>query len=605
MFRDLMNPTLVSIREFIQNYFFFYGYLGYRIPLFLALGILVALMDGFGLAMFLPLLKMMADSGGGDSDLDLGNFEFVIQFMLDVGLDMHLSVVLLLMLGFFTLKGIMRFVESYVSAENQRRFVISIREQNIVDLSNYRFDHFVTADAGKIQNTMSGEVYRVVSAFRSYMGILQQIFIVVVYSFLAFLMNAQFAVFILVGAILTNMIFNRMYEVTKNLSHRISLGNEGYQGLLIQQVAFFKYLKATGHIVLYSRKLIEKITEIEAANKKIGVIGSWVQGGREPLLILILVIAILVQVNWFGGSLALILLSILFFYRALSAVTQLQMSHNQFLANSAAMSNLVSFKQMLSEGAEHVGPVTKAGFSTAIELDNVSYAYNSQGKVISGVTLAIQKNESIAFVGESGAGKTTLMNMVAGLLLPQEGVMYIDGVDINQISMASYRSKIGYITQEPVIFDDDVFNNVTLWDERNPETTERMWQALDMANFKIFIEQLHDKEQTRLGNNGITLSGGQRQRIAIARELYKDVDILFMDEATSSLDSETEHVIQENIEKLKGKLTIVIIAHRLSTIKGVDKVVVLRNGKIDRSGTYADVASESESFKRLAALQHL
>jgi len=317
---------------------------------------------------------------------------------------------------------------------------------------------------------------------------------------------------------------------------------------------------------LYSRKLIEKITEIEAANKKIGVIGSWVQGGREPLLILILVIAILVQVNWFGGSLALILLSILFFYRALSAVTQLQMSHNQFLANSAAMSNLVSFRQMLSEGAEHVGPVTKAGFSTAIELDNVSYAYNSQGKVISGVTLAIQKNESIAFVGESGAGKTTLMNMVAGLLLPQEGVMYIDGVDINQISMASYRSKIGYITQEPVIFDDDVFNNVTLWDERNPETTERMWQALDMANFKIFIEQLHDKEQTRLGNNGITLSGGQRQRIAIARELYKDVDILFMDEATSSLDSETEHVIQENIEKLKGKLTIVIIAHRLSTV---------------------------------------
>ncbi len=565
----------------------------------------MAFLDGFGLAMFLPLLKMMADEGGGDSGLDLGNVDDMIQYMSDIGLDLNLTVVLMLMLGFFTVKGIVKFVEVYVSAENQRRFVIRIREQNIWDLARYRFDHFVTADAGQIQSTMGGEVYRVMNAFRSYMGMLQQLFMVAVYTFLAFLMNAQFAVFVLVGAALTNMIFNRMYEMTKRLSHRITLGNEGYQGLLIQQVAFFKYLKATGHIAAYSKKLIEKIYEIEAANKKIGVIGSWVQGGREPLLILILVVAILVQVNWFGGSLALILLSILFFYRALTAVTQLQMSHNQFLANSASLSNLKSFNHMLSEGVEHDGSVSKAGFDTVIELRHVSYAYNSQGNVLSDVSLTIRKNESIAFVGESGAGKTTLMNVVAGLLRPQAGVMTVDGVDISQINLASFRSKIGYITQEPVIFDDDVFNNVTLWDERSPESVERMWKALEMANFRSFVDQLSKKELTRLGNNGITLSGGQRQRVAIARELYKDVDILFMDEATSSLDSETEHVIQENIEKLKGKLTIVIIAHRLSTIKGVDKVVVLSNGNVDQFGSYSEVANRSESFKRMATMQHL
>jgi len=595
---------LLAIREFFQDFTFFFSYLGYRIPLFLALGILVAFLDGFGLAMFLPLLKMMADTEGAESGLDLGNFQGVIDFMAGIGLELNLTVILLLMLGFFSVKGLVKFIESYVSAENQRQFVIQIRKQNIWGLVHYRFDQFVTADAGQIQNTMSGEVYRVASAFRSYMGILQQLFMVSVYTFLAFLMNPQFAVFVLVGAALTNVLFNKMFTITKKLSKKITLENQDYQGLLIQQVAFFKYLKATGLVVVYAEKLIEKIIEIESAQKRLGVMGSWVQGGREPLLILILVVAILLQVNWFGGSLALILLSILFFYRALTSVTQLQMSHNQFLANSASLENVHNFNRMLRKGAEITGEMRIDEFRDCIELRGVTYGYDSKVNVLSDISFVIKKNESIAFVGESGAGKTTLMNIVAGLLQPQHGTLVIDGIESSEIDMVTYRSKIGYITQEPVIFDDDIFNNVTFWDVRTPDTISRMWKALEMANLNLFVEQLALKEESRLGNNGINLSGGQRQRIAIARELYKEVEILFMDEATSSLDSETEHVIQENIEMLKGKLTIVIIAHRMSTIKGVDRIVALKAGRVEAIGSNAELIHKSESFRTMVLMQN-
>jgi ABC-type multidrug transport system fused ATPase/permease subunit len=590
----------ISPKEILNHYRYFYSYLSYRIPLFLVLGILAAFLDGFGLVMFLPMLKLIADSVEIDHKSDFEIFGFNIQ---SLGIELTLSVVLFTMLGFFTLKGIVKYLEIYVSTENQRRFVVKLRMENIENLARYRFDKFIIADAGKIQNTMSGEVSRVVGAFRAYMGMLHQSFMIFVYTFLAFSMNAQFAVFVLVGAAFTNLLFNNLYRMTKMLSRKIISGNDGYQGLLIQQVAFFKYLKATGQINKYGQKLIRKIVEIEEANKKIGIISGRVQGAKEPLLIFILVLAILIQVNIFETSLALILISILFFYRALTSVTQLQMSYVSFLSSSESLNNIQEFNQTLKNGKELEGSILVSEIQSGVELENVSYAYSSQGKVLNNISLKIKKNESIAFVGESGAGKTTLMNIAAGLLEPSEGRVLINGIDSKKIKLDSYRSLIGYITQEPVIFDDDIFDNVTFGDERNQENTKRMWQALEMANLKEFVEQLREQEKSRLGNNGINLSGGQRQRIAIARELYKEVEILFMDEATSSLDSETERVIQENIDMLKGMLTIVIIAHRLSTIKGVDRVVVLKNGSIECIGSYSDVVQTSGSFQKMNALQ--
>src|SRR5690606_17764987 len=154
----------------------------------------------------------------------------------------------------------------------------------------------------------------------------------------------------------------------------------------------------------------------------------------------------------------------------------------------------------------------------------------------------IPKNTTIALIGESGSGKTTLANLIAGLIEPNKGEMLIDGVRINTLNLNSYRSQIGYISQEPVIFSDDIFNNITFWAERTPENEERFWEVVKLASLEDFIQSQSKQELTLLGDNGILISGGQKQRISIARELYKNAEILIFDEATSALDSETEKV---------------------------------------------------------------
>jgi subfamily B ATP-binding cassette protein MsbA len=197
------------------------------------------------------------------------------------------------------------------------------------------------------------------------------------------------------------------------------------------------------------------------------------------------------------------------------------------------------------------------------------------------------------------------MNVMSGLLIPSSGYLYIDGHNATELDITSFQKRIGYITQEPVIFDDSVFNNVTFWSEKNEHNLKRFWEALRKAHIYDFVREQKDVEGARLGNNGINLSGGQKQRISIARELYKDVDFLFMDEATSALDSETEKQIQRNIDELKGQYTIVIIAHRLSTIKNADRVVVLKQGEIEQVGTYRELIQKSDAFNKMVEFQEV
>jgi len=195
------------------------------------------------------------------------------------------------------------------------------------------------------------------------------------------------------------------------------------------------------------------------------------------------------------------------------------------------------------------------------------------------------------------------MNILAGLVFPTSGNVLIDSIPIKDLELYSYKSRIGYIAQEAPIFNDSVFNNVTLWAEKSKENIEKFELALKKAAIYDFVENLEQKEEEFLGNNGINISGGQRQRLSIARELYKNVDFLFMDEATSALDGETEKAIQSNIDNLKGNYTIIMIAHRLATIKNADRIILLDKGRIMDIGTFDDLASKSPLFLEMIKLQ--
>ncbi|MEN9790682.1 MAG: hypothetical protein RLZZ63_340 [Gemmatimonadota bacterium] len=592
----------ITERQF-AHFLYFYRLLGRRLLAVPALGAIAGIMDGLGLAMFIPLMAFASQGGGTVDHAALGNLRFLTESLTAVGITPTLTVVLLMMLGFFVFKGLVAFLAQYQKVHYAQHFISTVRESTIIALAEYQYARYALADVGRIQNTLTTEIGRVSHAMTTYLGVINSVVLISVYATLAFIANAQFAVLVIIGGLLTNLGYRAIYRRTEQLSREISRQGHKLQRLVIQQSAYFKYLKATGISQMYADKLVQEVKRMEDTNRQIGVLSAVTGGVREPIMILVIVAVILVQVNLMGESLALMLLSIMFFYRALGHLLTLQGQWNAFLGKSGSIANLKEFTDELRRHKDQVGTYRFQHLTHGLELRAVSFGYRTGATVLSNVSLTIRRNETFALVGESGSGKTTVMNILAGLLVPTEGTCLVDGRPMTEIDVSSYQRRIGYITQEPVIFDDSVFQNVTLWDTDTPETRERAVRALQQAHFANFVETLPRGMDSRLGIGGINLSGGQRQRIAIARELYKGIDILLMDEATASLDTESENQLKENIEALKGRLTIVIIAHRLSTIRHADRVALVRAGTIASIGTYEDLCEQAPGFRRMVELQ--
>ncbi len=598
---------MAQIKKFIKKHFthfaYFYQKLRYRIFIALFLSVLVGTLDGFGLAMFLPLLQMV-NGESGDAEA-MGNLKFLVDTMSQLNIPLILSSVLIVMLVFFVLKGIARFFESYYNVILTRFFIKRLRFANIDALTNYSFKSFVTSDVGHLQNTLSGEIGRVVTAYKAYFKVMQSIVMVTVYITLAFLANPQFAILVTIGGGLSNLIYQQIYKKTKESSKILVKGNSSFQGQLIQIIAFFKYFKATGLAKPYGEKLKETAKQIESVQVKMGWYNTILQATREPLVVAVVISVILIQTTLMGQSLGLIILALLFFYRSLTFIMALQTQWNQFLNNSGSLENMTEFMINLIANKDKHGTCKIDGFKNQLKLENVSFYYSNDSLTLKDINLTINKNKSIAFVGESGSGKTTLVNILAGLLPVSTGEFQIDNVNSKNILLSSYQKRIGYITQEAVIFSDDIYNNITFWAERTNENIRRFWKVLEKAAIFDFVKGLPEKERTLLGNNGVLISGGQKQRFSIARELYKEIDILIMDEATSALDSETELAIQRNIDALKGQYTILIVAHRLATIRNVDRVILLKNGNIAGDGSFEELKKMSPEFDKMINLQEI
>lgn len=569
----------------------------------MGLSILIGILDGFGLTMFLPLLQMVNEESSIEPS-NLGKLAFLIEGIESLGISITLLSVLLIMAAFFFLKGLVQYYTGVYKVNVQQRFISGLRLKNIKKLNNLSYKYFVSSDVGRIQNTLTGEVDRVARAYKNYFTSYQHIIMVIVYMTFAFFIDTQFAILVTIGGVLTNFLFKGLYSRTKGSSKALTSHTHNFQSLVIQNVTNYKYLRATGAIRKYTPKLNEAVLRIENNNKKIGKLDALLVAGREPILITVVVAVIYIQTSLFGSQLGPILISLVFFYRALNYLMQMQINWNKFLSVSGSLKNTSDFERELSKFQAKTGSGSAAKAFLELELKDVSFSYNS-GTVLKKVQLKINKNETVAFVGESGSGKTTLVNILTGLLPVSKGDYLINGRSIDEIDMESFQSKVGYITQDAAIFNDTIFNNVTFWAEKTSDNLKRFWKALEKAEISTFVKSQSDEEDTILGNNGVNLSGGQKQRISIARELFKEIEILILDEATSALDSETEKAIQKNIESLHGQYTIVIIAHRIATIKNADKIYLMENGMISKRGDFNSLIQESPYFKRLVELQEI
>jgi ABC-type multidrug transport system fused ATPase/permease subunit len=238
-----------------------------------------------------------------------------------------------------------------------------------------------------------------------------------------------------------------------------------------------------------------------------------------------------------------------------------------------------------------------------VAFDRVSFGYEPERLVLREVTFTAKMGEIVAIVGTSGAGKTTLVNLIPRFYEPISGAITIDGVDIARATLPSLRNQMGIVTQETILFDDTILNNIAYGQSNVPLDT--VMAAARIANATEFIEALPDGYQTRIGERGVRLSGGQRQRIAIARAIQKDPPILILDEATSALDAESERLVQEALDRLMENRTTFVIAHRLSTIIRADKILVLDEGGLVEQGTHAELMAAAGVYHRLYQSQSL
>lgn len=318
-------------------------------------------------------------------------------------------------------------------------------------------------------------------------------------------------------------------------------------------------------------------------------------------------------VLWFGGSLILgdkatfdaptFLFYMVMLYSIINPLKEFSKASYSIPKGLASMERVDEILNTVSTIQEAENPVEKKDFTDSIELSNVTFSYESGRKILDNVSLKVKKGSTIAIVGESGAGKTTLVDLIPRFYDVSEGAVKIDGIDIRNLSMESLRSLMGNVNQEPILFNDTIFNNIAFGVEN--ATMEDVIAAAKIANAHDFIMEKEEGYNTNIGDRGTKLSGGQRQRLSIARAILKNPPVLILDEATASLDTESERLVQEALDRLMKSRTTIAIAHRLSTIKNSDEIIVMHEGKIVERGKHDELLAIGGYYKKLTDMQSL
>ena len=277
---------------------------------------------------------------------------------------------------------------------------------------------------------------------------------------------------------------------------------------------------------------------------------------------------------------------------------------NSFIKGNATLEHIVpsynqfkSLEENASKNQESFGNKAFIAIKKEIEIKNLSFSYNNNVKILEDCNIKIKKNYVTALVGESGSGKSTLIDLLLGLQIPNKGGIYLDHTSLNDYNINSYRLMISVVPQDPFLFNLSIKDNL-LWVKSDANEDELLY-ALKMSNCLEFIDKLKHGIDTIVGERGNKLSGGQRQRISLARALLKKPELLILDEPTSSLDSVSEKLIQDSIEKISNTITTVIVAHRLSTVKNANMIYLLEKGKIIANDKYSELIKNSKEFKEL------
>ena len=588
------------MKEFLKLGLFYWHLSRGKIIIFMIITFIATACEAIFALSLLPLIELGSDSSSKYStyiyDL-LNNYGF------------HNKDVLLPLLGialfFIFITSIGQILAKFYTAKLQADMFYTIQMEVSPKMFNCKYSYFISQNMGYLNNAMVQQLAVTAFAFKFYAAVFASGLLSLAYLIVPCFAN-PLSIVILAIAFMPLLpllkLFNNKnrYYSTKRVECTAKLNS-----ILLQVMGNFKYIKSTG----ISDLLLNKV-EIEVKNlgQKIKKLSIWSDTSSfviRPYAIAIIFVMIYYSVNHLNHSFIEAGAMFAFLYMAYQKAVVIPIAYQKFLGSIGAINVYKNLNEAISNNGDEYSKGKKAPqLNQKIEVKNLSFKYNlNQPNVLNNISLTIPNKTSIAIVGGSGSGKSTLVNLITGLIKHQEGDIFFGDNNIDDLDISLLRKSIGYISQEAVIFNDTIDNNISLWS--NTASKNEIISSAKKAHAHSFIMEMKNGYDTLLGDNGTNISGGQRQRLSIARELFRNPPIMIFDEATSALDSETESKIQSEIDDLKGERTIIIIAHRLATIKNCDLIYVLENGTIAEKGSYQELYDKKGKFRAMIDQQAL
>jgi ABC-type bacteriocin/lantibiotic exporter with double-glycine peptidase domain len=595
-------------RDIIYYFSVYKKYLGYRLYIVFTLTAMAVAAEGLGIVLLLPLLNL-AEMDDGESELS--GLALLLHRMLEF-IGIHESLLgILLFIGFiFFIKGILKFMEGGYNHFLQAQLLQEIKSKMIGFYGGMDYRYYSSHNTGHFINIINAQINTFITSFEKYKTFISAAITTGAYLAFAFIINWKFAAMAVVAGVVIIILFKRLNNYVRELSRKTVREKTILNKFLVQTLQSFKYIASTAQMAYFKNSVLRSISRLALYMRNQGIADAFTKAIKEPVSVFLVLGIISVQITLLNANIAPLIVALILIYRSVGHIITIQSSWQGTMNKIGSLEMIENEFAAVQVNQEASGFQRMADLYDRIEFRQVNFSYTQNGEfILKNINLSIKTNTTVAFIGESGAGKTTLVDLLTLILRPREGEIIIDGIPHDTIDVESWRRQIGYVSQDTVVFDDTIANNICLWKgdyNREPELRSRIELAAERAFARKFIDQLPDGFNTMVGDRGIRVSGGQRQRLFIARELFKNPRLLILDEATSALDSESERYIQETINRLKGSTTVVIISHRLSSIRYADYIYVLDNGSIIEQGTYHELmSSNGNKFNKMVALQRL
>lgn len=518
-----------------------------------------------------------------------------------------LGIICVLILSFVILKNIFLYLSIYILTPIRNLIVNDMRTAMYKKILELPIGYFNDQKKGDIMSRLTNDLSDVET---SSVNLLESLFRepVTIILFLAYMvvLSPQLTLFLILLLPIAGWIIGRIGRSLKKQSTALQEKLGAILSTIEETLSGIRVIKAFNA----EKKQFKKF---EDENYELLVIKNRAIRKRDSASPVseVLGVTAIVCVLWYGGRLVLnntfldpgdFLAYILIFSQVIQPLKNLSSASYNIRKGAASVDRIEHLIHEDVSIKEIANPVQLKSFGSTIEFKNVSFSY--QDKIIlDNINLKIEKGKTVALVGSSGAGKSTLVDLVPRFHDVVKGELLIDGIDIRNYSLTSLRSQMGIVTQEPILFNDTIANNISLGMDN--ATEDQIMNAAKIANAHQFILQKESGYNTSIGERGNKLSGGEKQRVTIARAVLKNPPILILDEATSSLDTESEKLVQDAINNLMTNRTSIVIAHRLSTIRHADEIIVLQKGKIVERGTHMSLMALNGFYRKLVSMQEV